>query len=55
VLRRIAPPVDSPVEGAAHFELDIREAVLTFVDETETHLVIQSWIEGRGFSELRRT
>lgn len=29
--------------GAGSFEIDIREVVLTYVDETETHLVIESW------------
>ena len=50
----IPPPAGDAPPGAGYFCLDIREAVLTYVDETETHLIIQSWIEGRGYGELRR-
>lgn len=53
-LVQMEPPVSNGVADAAFFTLDIREAVLTFVDVTETQLVIQSWISGRGFAEVRR-
>ncbi|THG32937.1 pyridoxamine 5'-phosphate oxidase family protein [Naasia lichenicola] len=52
-LLSIAPPNAEQPEGA-YFALDIREAVLTFVDAAESLLIVQSWVDGRGFSELRR-
>lgn len=45
---------DSPVEGAGSFELDIREAVLTTVDEAAGLLVVESWCPDGGYRRLER-
>lgn len=45
---------DPRFPGAGAFELDVHEAVLTYVDETETYLVIESWHPDRGCSTQRR-
>lgn len=43
------------VPGAAGFEVDVAEVVLTYVDETNTLLVIESWHDGRGWQKFTRT
>ena len=39
----------------AYFEVDVTEAVLTYMDETRTRLVIESWHDGRGWRKQSRT
>lgn len=45
-----AEPLESEPPGAAGFEVDLTEVVLTRVDETNTRLIIESWHDGRGWS-----
>ncbi|PJJ73508.1 hypothetical protein CLV46_3100 [Diaminobutyricimonas aerilata] len=40
--------------GAGQFRLDVREVVLTRVDEDAEVLVIESWHEGRGLQRRER-
>ena len=51
VLVPIKPPSGDGT-GAGFFELDITEAVLTWVEDDE--LVIQSWHPGRGVEQIKR-
>lgn len=46
-------PYDGGPPGS-YFELDIAEAVFTWVDVAAGVLVVESWHPGRGWSELRR-
>jgi hypothetical protein len=43
-----APPTDNPYQGAAFFNLDITEVVLSYVGTPADHLVIESWHPGHG-------
>jgi hypothetical protein len=45
-------PADPP--GSASFELRLHEVVLTYIDPDNTHLVIESWHEGRGWTKISR-
>jgi len=47
-------PPDAPFPGAASFDVDVREVVLTYVDETNTHLVVESWTVDRGWRKITR-
>lgn len=40
--------------GASCFEVDLTEVVLTYVDDSNTRLVIESWHDGRGWSTQSR-
>lgn len=46
-------PVRDPAGGGA-FELDITEAVLTYVGTPADHLVIETWHPGRGWQRQTR-
>jgi hypothetical protein len=46
------PPADAPVGG--RFHIDISEVVLTYLDESAEHLVIESWHPGRGWERRAR-
>lgn len=49
----IAPlPSDPP--GASSFTLELTEAVLTYIDADDAHLVVESWHAGRGWERLVR-
>ena len=45
--------VDSP-DSSHRFEIDIREAVITRLDEAGRRLVVESWTPERGYSRLDR-
>lgn len=45
---------DPPVEGARRFRVDIREVVLTHLNEAGDQLVVESWHEGRGRRRIER-
>jgi hypothetical protein len=45
---------ESSVPGSTAFELDVREAVLTTVDEAAGLLVVESWHPDRGYRRLER-
>ena len=45
---------ESPVPDSSSFEFDVREAVLTTVDEQAALLVVESWHPGRGYRRLTR-
>ena len=49
----VAIQVDSP-DSSHRFEIDIREAVITRLDEAGRRLVIESWTPERGYSRLDR-
>lgn len=53
---RLVPIARQPHEppGASSFAVDLDEVVLTYVDDSNTHLVIESWHEGRGWSKVVR-
>ncbi len=53
VLVEFADPM-SPVPGSSSFELDVREAVLTIVDEAAQLLVVESWHPDRGYRRIAR-
>ncbi|WP_105036355.1 pyridoxamine 5'-phosphate oxidase family protein [Cryobacterium aureum] len=36
------------------FEVNVHEVVLTYIDPDNTHLVIESWHEGRGWQRINR-
>jgi pyridoxamine 5'-phosphate oxidase-like protein len=43
-----------PVAGAGRMRVDISEVVLTYLDETGSRLVVESWHPGRGRHRLER-
>ena len=45
-------PTDPP--DTSSFELNVHEVVLTYIDDDNTHLVIESWHEGRGWKRISR-
>ena len=45
-------PTDPP--DTSSFELHVHEVVLTYIDSDNTHLVIDSWHEGRGWKRISR-
>lgn len=47
-------PLESEPPGASCFEVDLSEVVLTYVDDSNTRLVIESWHDGRGWSTQSR-
>ncbi|MFC5928680.1 pyridoxamine 5-phosphate oxidase [Cryobacterium melibiosiphilum] len=49
----IAALPDEP-PGASSFTVDLDEVALTYVDASNTHLVIESWHDGRGWSKVVR-
>jgi hypothetical protein len=49
----IPPQPDEP-PGSSSFTVDLDEVVLTYVDESNTHLVIESWHAKRGCCKLIR-
>lgn len=49
----IAPQPDEP-PGSSSFTVDLNEVVLTYVDGSNTHLVIESWHAGRGWHQVVR-
>ena len=51
MLVAIAPnPVDPP--GSSSFEVRLHEVVLTYIDPENTHLIVESWLEGRGWKKI---
>ena len=52
LIEHIAADLGPEHPGA--FEIDVREVVLTYVDETETHLVIESWDVAHGWRKRTR-
>ncbi len=48
-------PTDPGGPEGTLFAIDVREAVLTYVDPDGKHLVIESWSESRGHRLRRRT
>jgi hypothetical protein len=47
--------VELPSEDGSHrFAIDVREAVITRLDEAGTRLVVESWTEGRGYRRFER-
>ena len=53
VLVEVAPPAEGAFPNAGYFELDITEAVLTYV--SGKLLVVESWHPGRGWEKISRT
>ena len=49
----IAHLADEP-PGASSFTIELTEAVLTYVDADDAHLVVESWHAGRGWERLVR-
>ncbi len=49
----VADP-DHPGEPSGRFRLDVTEVVLTYVSEPPSHLIIESWVEGRGLRRWQR-
>ena len=45
-------PTDPP--DTSSFDLHVHEVVLTYIDSDNTHLVIESWHEGRGWERISR-
>lgn len=45
----------SPVEGGRRFRLDIREVVLTYLNDAGDRLVVESWHQDRGRQRIERT
>jgi hypothetical protein len=54
-LIEVAPPADSPHQGAGFFKVDIAEVALTHVGTPADHLVIESWHEQGGWRRRTRT
>jgi hypothetical protein len=52
-LRRVDPPAENAFPDAGYFELDVTEAVLTYV--SGELLVVESWHPGRGWKKMSRT
>jgi hypothetical protein len=50
----VAVPMDSP-DDSHRFWIDIREAVLTRLNDAGTALVIESWHDGTGYRRRERT
>ena len=48
-------PLEGEPPGASSFEVDLDEVVLTYVDDTNIHLVIESWHAERGWTRHART
>jgi Pyridoxamine 5'-phosphate oxidase len=48
-----AVAVESAGQGD-RFQIDVREAVITHLDEAATRLVIESWNETRGYRKIER-
>lgn len=47
--------VEIPGEGQAnYFRIDIREAVITHLNEAGNRLIVESWHEGRGYRKVER-
>lgn len=44
---------DSP-PGSGAFQLDVSEVVLTYVADSEDHLIVESWHPGRGVRRVPR-
>ena len=55
LIEHIAADLGPEYPSAGAFEIDIREVVLTYVDETETHLVIESWDAAHGWRKRTRS
>ena len=55
LIEHIAADLGPKYPSAGAFEIDIREVVLTYVDETETHLVIESWDVAHGWRKRTRS
>jgi hypothetical protein len=53
-LATAAGPTDPDGPAGTMFAIDVKEAVLTYVDADAEHLVIESWHEGRGHQLRRR-
>jgi hypothetical protein len=45
----VSEPADSPVPGAGHFRIDVREVSLVYLGVPADHLVIESWDEVNGY------
>jgi len=48
-------PLEGQPPGASSFEVDLTEVSLTYIDETNTLLVIESWHADRGWGRHTRT
>jgi len=48
------PPAATDPPDTSSFELRPTEVVLTYIDADNTHLVVESWHEGRGWERLSR-
>ena len=48
-------PIEGEPPDGVFFEVDLDEVVLTYVDDTNVHLVIESWHADRGWSRHTRT
>ncbi|TFD50506.1 pyridoxamine 5-phosphate oxidase [Cryobacterium frigoriphilum] len=53
---RLVPIASQPSEppGSSSFEVELDEVVLTYVDDSNTHLVVESWHAGRGWQQIVR-
>ncbi|TFB48972.1 pyridoxamine 5'-phosphate oxidase family protein [Cryobacterium tagatosivorans] len=47
-------PLESEPPGSSCFEVDVSEVVLTYVDGSNTRLVIEGWHDGRGWTTRSR-
>jgi hypothetical protein len=52
-LRQVDPPAEGAFPDAGYFELDVTEAVLTYV--SGELLVVESWHPDRGWEKISRT
>ncbi|KGJ72830.1 hypothetical protein GY21_12835 [Cryobacterium roopkundense] len=48
------PPAATDPPHTSSFELHPNEVVLTYIDSDNTHLVVESWHEGRGWERFSR-
>ncbi|MEO6199570.1 MAG: pyridoxamine 5'-phosphate oxidase family protein [Cryobacterium sp.] len=48
-------PLEGEPPGASSFEVDLTEVSLTYIDDTNTLLVIESWHADRGWARHTRT
>ncbi|TFD63156.1 pyridoxamine 5-phosphate oxidase [Cryobacterium suzukii] len=50
----VTEPASTDPPGTSSFELRLYEVVLTYIDPDNTHLVIESWHDGRGWERISR-
>lgn len=50
----VKPPEEGAEPGAGYFVLEITESAVTYLGEPADHLVIESWLPGRGVRTVQR-